>query len=334
MQKYNIEGNINFYDELFKSLDADSDDEATLCQITSFPLEQNSVTLECNHKFNYEPLYKEICRQKFNFKTYDFNMLTKQDQIKVKNSNLDYFIKCPYCRNIQFTVLPYYQELKLEKRYGINSLDDSLPDKPKHKHFSNITCHYGSDDYTFYSYGKLFKKGQCCFQKEHKLCTGLYVAPVENTNVSFCRFHYRIGIKKLKYEEKEKKIAEKEKKIAEKFKEKQSMLEERQKLLDEKNAERLAKGLLPLKRLPVVKKKLQNVVQKVQHIGEYIPDKEEDQEDEKIQEKEEDKEQENIGCKSILKSGPNKGLKCGCKKINEHGLCKRHSTNYLIKNDL
>lgn len=319
MQKYNIEGNINFYDELFKSLDADSDDETNLCQITGFPLDSKSVTLECNHKFNYEPLYKEICRQKYQFFTYDYHTLNKKDQIKVKESNLDYFIKCPYCRNIQFTILPYYEELKLKPKYGINSLDPIL--QPKNNKGSNL-IHYGDDNYTFHSYGKLFKKGQCCFvinTLTNKLCTHLYSTQIENTDKSFCKYHYKTGVKLLKNEAKQKLLNEKQK-----------QKDEKQRLLDEKNIERLAKGLLPLKRLPIVKNKVQNVVQQSQQIGHYVPEGE-------TEEKMESNEETIVGCKSILKTGPNKGLECGCKKIYADGLCKRHSlknNEEPVKNDL
>ena len=304
MQKYNIEGNINFYDELFKSLDADSDDESSLCQISGVPLEPNSVTLECNHKFNYEPLYKEICRQKYHFFTYEMSAQNKKDQIKIKESKLDYFIKCPYCRNIQFTILPFYPELGLKPKYGINSLDPIFQIIKNNK--QNSKC-YGADNHTFYLYGKLFKKGICCFETATYLCTYMYVTPIENTDKTFCIYHYKNGLKQIKNEEKQKKIEEKLKEKEEKLKEK----EEKQKLLDEKNAERLEKGLMPLKRLPIVKKKIQNVVQQ---IGQYVPEGEETSIEPEI-----------IECKSILKSGPNKGLKCGCKKIYADGLCKRHS---------
>jgi hypothetical protein len=306
MSKYIIEENINFYDELFKSLDEDTDDESTLCQITGFPLETNSVTMECNHKFNYEPLYKEICQQKFKFCSYDMRILNKKDQIKIRDSKLDYFIKCPYCRNIQFTILPYYAELGLKPKYGINSLDPDL--QPKNNTVSNL-IHYGDDDYTFYSYGKLFKKGQCCFETSTNICIHMYATQIENTDKSFCKYHYKTGIANLKYAERQKKIEEK---IKEKL-EKQAILEARQKILDEKNVERLAKGLLPLKKLPIVKKKVENIVQDALKIGEYVPEGESEIIIQKI-----------IGCKSILKSGSNKGSQCGCQKINADGLCSRH----------
>ena len=126
MTNYTIEGNIHFQTELYKLLNEDSDDEDNLCQITGLELIDKYITLECGHKFNYKALYTEICKQRFEFKTYDPNLLTKKDQLKFRESKLDYFIKCPYCRNIQFTVLPYYEELGLTKIYGINSLDKQL----------------------------------------------------------------------------------------------------------------------------------------------------------------------------------------------------------------
>ena len=116
MAKYIVESNINFYDELNKSIkDPVASDYVNICQITGSPLIEHSVTLECKHTFNYVSLYTEICRQKFDFKTYSLSLLTIHELQKVQHSALDYFIRCPYCRNIQFTVLPYCPELKLEE---------------------------------------------------------------------------------------------------------------------------------------------------------------------------------------------------------------------------
>jgi hypothetical protein len=339
MLKYKIEGDLNFYDALFKSLDNnDTDDEENVCQITGLPLINNYVTLECNHKFNYNALYTEVCRQKFVFKTYDFISLSNVDKHRFKDSKLDYFIKCPYCRCIQFTLLPYYEELGLEKKYGVNSLDISLHDKTSIL-CSNSGTYYGSDDYTFFQYGVLFKKGQCCFNNSQindidkpindidkpindidkpsdkptiYKCYYKYVANIPNTDVSYCKFHY---MKKFK----EYKNAQKEKEKDEKKKQKESILNERQKILDEKNSERLAKGLPLLKRLPIIKKNgesIENIVSNAEPISQYVPDN--DTKKEKI---DNDKQP---GCISVLKTGPNKGEQCGCKKINELGFCKRH----------
>ena len=54
-----------------------------------------------------------------------------------------------------------------------------------------------------------------------------------------------------------------------------------------------------------LKKKVENIVEQGQAIQQYVPE-------------------EDSGCNAILKSGPNKGNKCGCKKVENNGLCKRH----------
>lgn len=315
MSKYQLEGNINFYDELFKSLDNDSDDEDSLCLISGLPLTNNMVELECKHKFNYEPLYKEICKQKLVYKTYTIDTLTKQLALKFKESCLDYFIKCPYCRNIQFNILPYYEDLGYEKIYGVNSLDKTLPSAlvkigSSHYHPAYSGPYYGSDDYTFLMFGTLFKKGQCCENiAELCLCNSKYVGTIPNTNLSYCKYHYKNGLRKYKLSEKKKIVDEKNKQKELVNKQKEEVLNERKKLFDEKNNERIAKGLPLLKRLPIIKKNIENLVQSVQQIGQYVPD---------------DEQEKKVGCKSILKTGINKGKQCGCQKINENGLCKRH----------
>ena len=100
---YIIENDIDFFSELNKELTTDSSDninnllslnEDTICLITREPLTDNYITLECNHKFNYLPLYNEVSNQKIN--TYLETTYLKINQIK-----------CPYCRNITNNLLPY-----------------------------------------------------------------------------------------------------------------------------------------------------------------------------------------------------------------------------------
>jgi len=314
MSKYIIEGNINFQEELYKLLDEDSENEDELCQITGLHLKDKYVTLECKHHFNYDALYNEICKQKFEFKTYDPNTLAKKDLQKFRDSKLDYFIKCPYCRNIQFTILPYYEELELEKIYGINSLDKTLPNTViMHNPSNNYTypyqsnSHYGNPTYTFMCWGVQFKFGECCEKINNfgDTCQQKYVSTIPNTQLSYCKLHYRLGVRKYKISEKKKILNKK----IEKNKEKEYKMNEKKILLELMNNEREAKGLPPLKRLTqIVKKKVTNIVeQQGQEIPLYVPEEE-------------------LGCNAILKSGLNKGNKCGCKKIELNGLCKRHSS--------
>lgn len=322
MSTYIIEGNINFQEELCKLLNEDSENENEddLCQITGLPLKDNFVTLECNHHFNYDALYKEIYKQKYVFKTYETTQLLNKDLQKFRDSNKDYFIKCPYCRNLQFTVLPYYKELGLDELYGINSLDKTLPNtiiiNMYQSYHQTVGPHYGDPNYTFSCYGVIFtfKPGQCCqtINPFGDKCSYKYVATIPNTQLLYCRYHYRCGLRNHKMCEKKKTMDAKL--IAKK--EREEKRNERKKLLEEKNAEREAKGLLPLKRLPISKKNVENIVKKQNNpIQQYVPDEE-------------------YGCCVILKYGINKGKKCGCKKIDTNGLCKRHSSKDEINNDV
>ena len=303
MSKYTIEGNIDFHTELYKLLDEDSDDEETLCQISGLPLTDKYITLECNHKFNYTALYKEICKQKFVFKTYNPNLLTKKDQLKIRNSKIDYFIKCPYCRNIQFTLLPYYEELGLEEIYGINCIDEDLVDEYDSDE-DNPTIIQPEIEYTFKMYGVDFKFGDCCEKINNfgDLCKSNYSTTIPDTQLSYCRYHYRQGLSKHKQTER-KKMFEKKMII---IKEREDKVNEKKKLLEELNVERTLKGLSQLKRLPIKNKIEQS---KINVIQPYIP------------------EENVIVCKAILKTGPNKGNVCGCKKIIDNGLCMRHYSN-------
>ena len=299
MLRYTIEGNINFQDELYKLLDIDSDDEDKLCQITGVQLTDKHVILECNHHFNYDALYKEIYNQKYKFRTYDIGTLTQQNKVKFKDSKLDYYIKCPYCRNIQFTILPYYKELGLKEIYGINSLDKTLPNSIV---ICGSSCNVSSfshshDNYTYKLYGKIFKKGSCC-EKINSFgdeCPHIYVTLISETQLSYCKHHYKNVIKSLKISEKKKMM---DAKLAVE-KQREDKLNEKKKLLEEKNLKQVKKQ---------INAKVENIVEQDPHvIQNYIS------------------EEEIEVCNAILKTGPNKGKLCGCKKIEKNGLCKRHS---------
>ena len=71
MTKYKIEGNIDFYDELYKSLDIEENEQKTdednnLCLITNEPLTDKYHEMACGHKFNYLPLFLDIKNHKRN----------------------------------------------------------------------------------------------------------------------------------------------------------------------------------------------------------------------------------------------------------------------------
>lgn len=82
--KYVIEGGVNFYDELYKSLDQPEDqDNVNRCLITNSPLTDTHIKLSCSHCFNYEPLYNEFKKQRASYHL---------------SSNYSFRVKCPYCR--------------------------------------------------------------------------------------------------------------------------------------------------------------------------------------------------------------------------------------------
>lgn len=136
--KYKLENNIDFYKELYNCLYENSnqnindttinDDnienvilensintEDNLCLISNLPLEDNHVELKCGHKFNYDPIYKDIYNHK-----HKYNSMERSNNKPRMNQ-----LRCPYCRNIQNELLPYYDNLDYPKSLGVNYYDDS-----------------------------------------------------------------------------------------------------------------------------------------------------------------------------------------------------------------
>ena len=81
--------------------------ENELCLITNTILEKNHITLDCNHKFNYIPLYYELIYQKR-------NKILDNKNLKINE------IKCPYCRKITNNLIPYFKYYNVNRLTGIN----------------------------------------------------------------------------------------------------------------------------------------------------------------------------------------------------------------------
>jgi hypothetical protein len=261
MPKYLIEGNINFYDELYKSLDNIKIEEPKehvsdnhFCLITQKPLTENYVELECKHKFNYNAIFHDVLNHKKKFNTMERHILKINE------------IRCPYCRNIQKKLLPYVDGFS--KIHGINHIDEE-----------NINSHYLKMGYL---------KGKCCYKDEKcEKCDNVLVKMMMTHNKSYCYTHYSQVIHKMIKEKQEKMKEEKMKKKMAILQKKQ---EEKQKKIDAKNVEK--------------QKKME--------------------------------EKHALGtCKSILKTGVNKGNACGCQVANpnSNGLCSRHYKLSLPKNN-
>jgi len=292
MKKYYIEGNINFYEELFKTLDQEENiEEENVCLITNLPLKDRYVKLQCGHKFNYDSLYNDLV----NYKT-KFNNMEKVIDRLDKNE-----IRCPYCRNKQKELLPFYDDLPFKKVKGVNSLHENVVEgvSLKQKRCQYMYPPNNVDGISIqclrYGYPLNTMSDQI---NVHIIANNL---PIIDTDKAYCCLHSKLVIKefikKQKAVEKEKikqiKEADKQKAKEEKLIEKQKEKEARQKEKEEK--QKMKKKLLETE-----------LVNETNDIIQMDIDK----------------------CTEILKSGANKGEKCNQKAFNEC-LCKRH---YNLKN--
>ena len=110
--KYEIEDDLDFFAALKSIQPPCTDDEhENTCLITNDPLNAFHVTLVCGHKFNYEPLYQEVLRQKGRLGMHNYYERIGMHQIK-----------CPYCRTFTNQLLPYIGSHPTIKRLnGVNS---------------------------------------------------------------------------------------------------------------------------------------------------------------------------------------------------------------------
>ena len=117
MTDYIIEGGFDFYDELYKNQDLEKEEkEEDLCLISNQPLTKYYYTMVCGHKFNYDPLFKDINSHKNKF-----------NELEGKTGKLkENEIRCPYCRTKQQVLLPFYEELSFPKIHGVNWFDTTI----------------------------------------------------------------------------------------------------------------------------------------------------------------------------------------------------------------
>ena len=292
MTNYMVEGNINFFEELYKSLDGEETNgfiegkeeendqyamHTDLCLITNQPLENHYVKMNCGHKFNYIPLYKYLInyKQKFN------SMENSKQKLDINE------IRCPYCRFRQSELLPYYDDIVGVKK--INGINNEFIKNIYNIGIKNPCCSYKIQDVstnTFFPCGKYFT-GQ--LPDKYK----------EKDQGYFCHSHIKKIIQTIEKEEKEKM--------------KKQIMIEKQKLMEQKNKakEELKKIKLELKNAkPQLTKKKSNQKPKL------TPN---DTEENIVIESNATQ----IFCQSIVKYGFNKGNHCSF-KIHQNGLCKRH----------
>ena len=236
MVKYIIEGNIDFYKELYKSIDQETKEvieqnngeiksgeggeggeennktkELILCLISNMPLTENFVQMNCGHKFNYIPLYNDILNHKKKF-----NIMEHQS---LKNIE----IRCPYCRKVQQELLPYHKYPGVKEVHGVNYFDPTVVLK------NQCACCTHNN--------MTFIIGKCEYElmEEGEECPNTSVLLLEQNKKYYCLYHkYKMSndlAKKMKLE----KIAFKKKQIEE---EKQKKLDEKIKAKEEKMKEK------------------------------------------------------------------------------------------------
>jgi hypothetical protein len=285
MPKYVVEGDISFYDELYKSLDEPETQEEIfeLCLITNAPLKENFVTLGCKHKFNYDAIYNDIyCHKK------KYNSM-ERCALKPKE------IRCPYCRTIHKDLLPYVEGY--QKVHGVNHYDEM-------QELSNCNI-----------YQSEFKHGVCSYVPislnpidnvivPPQKCTGCYVKMFQIDNKTYCGVHYRTRTREIYTANK----------IKEKMEKKKALMLEKQKIKDEKTKAKLEEKLnAQAEKLKKQAEKMNAKANKMKNENVIISSSQQPTSG-----------PDQTKCTKILKSGQNKGKQCGC-KIVSNGLCGRHN---------
>ena len=116
---------INFNSLFFKQLKSElkselnetknnvlkKEENNNICLLSHEPLDtETCIKLECGHKFNHYPLFKEIFSQKKKYTSFGENRYLKDNELL-----------CPYCRSKQSKLLPFIFTNKIKRVYGVNS---------------------------------------------------------------------------------------------------------------------------------------------------------------------------------------------------------------------
>jgi len=165
MFKYEVEGGVDFFNELKQMTAGATTASATAttaspaastaapprCLITDEPLRRDHITLQCGHRFNYIPLFKDVLFQKCSLlpKNLSASIITTyikpmpqtassaassaessaessvsvmyNSSYNLETTKLQYNeMKCPYCRSITPHILPYYPYPEVSKVKYVN----------------------------------------------------------------------------------------------------------------------------------------------------------------------------------------------------------------------
>jgi hypothetical protein len=171
---YNIEGNIDFYAELYNSLhedekntdkkdahDGSKKEEEYVCLISNMPLTENHVKLPCKHSFNYLPLFKDLVNYKKKY------LLMESTPLKISQ------IRCPYCREKHDMLLPFYEGMPgVTEEHGVNCIDETkihgVPMTPTSCCFIVAHTSYNGSPMVCNNYGYLLQENNKYYCNYHK----------------------------------------------------------------------------------------------------------------------------------------------------------------------
>jgi hypothetical protein len=302
MKKYYIEGGLNFYEELYKSLDDEDNQnnivENKLCLITDEPLTDKYIQMECGHKFNYIPLYYDIKNHKQKFNSLESNATRLHTNE----------IRCPYCRNKQIGVLPYYPELGLDKVNGVNYTHPSYKQPLTSSKYKYKKCEFVYD----VSNNNIITTCSL-LGSQINYNNGILDDNNYGDEKYYCWNHKKMMIKKYKKDIANKLLEEvKKAKLEAKMKAKEEKLEAKMKAKEEKLEAKMKAKEEKLEAKMKTKTKEETNINQQNLICENV-----------VLGINANNENINYGCNNVLKTGPKKGTFCGCKIFSEN-LCKRH----------
>ena len=170
--KYNLE----LFKEILDKCDEKEEDlKENVCLITNDNLEDNFITLKCNHKFNYLSLYNEVVYQK-----------TKKilDNSKLKLNE----IKCPYCRSITDCLIPFYKYYDVKNIKGVTY--------PEHYTMKLHQCEHVKNNIRCCKFGCKTKDGIFC--NNHIKIKKQDEVILDNASNHELNFYKKMNLKQLK----------------------------------------------------------------------------------------------------------------------------------------
>ena len=169
--------NESFFKLLNESTDNVDNLDKKICYITNDELDDTSISLPCNHSFNYYPLYQEIVKQKCSIRNKLNHLLLRE-------------IECPYCRQVHNGILPYKKIPGVRKIKSVNSPKEWCLNINKCKECNKLCV----DDYCSNECKKINNQCHCIIKNKLgvRKCynKGTHTIQDKYTTIKLCGIHY------------------------------------------------------------------------------------------------------------------------------------------------